>query len=170
MGFNAQTLVEPLEYDFRPYVDAHGVIPEPNANQTDEFRRQYTGLQTRLLDYARKYYEKVQSEAQAEAKRKIDEGAEGKIPDLPPLAEEIDKFLREFDEENATGNAQAVNEAVIQMIANVCSHQPSEDELRALPARIRAGFAAWLIEELTAPKFSVDGRQLSAAPGLEAIG
>lgn len=39
MGFQASEAVEELTYDFNPYVDAAGKIPEPTAKQVDSFRR-----------------------------------------------------------------------------------------------------------------------------------
>lgn len=43
MGFQASTAVEELSYDFNPYVDAQGVIPEPTAKQVEHFREQMMG-------------------------------------------------------------------------------------------------------------------------------
>ena len=33
MGFNVQEMLDPLDYDFHPYVDAAGVTPEPSDDQ-----------------------------------------------------------------------------------------------------------------------------------------
>ena len=33
MGFSAESAVEPLDYDLRPYVDAQGTVPEPTHEQ-----------------------------------------------------------------------------------------------------------------------------------------
>lgn len=43
MGFVATEAVEELSYDFNPYVDAAGKIPEPTSKQVDTFRRQMMG-------------------------------------------------------------------------------------------------------------------------------
>jgi hypothetical protein len=37
MGFQAEDVVEKLEWDFRPYVDASGVAPEPTTEQVLHF-------------------------------------------------------------------------------------------------------------------------------------
>ena len=37
-GFNAEGIVEPLEYTLKPYVDAAGVIKEPTSLQVHTFR------------------------------------------------------------------------------------------------------------------------------------
>jgi hypothetical protein len=39
MGFQASEAVETLTYDFNPYKDAKGTIPEPTSKQVDAFRR-----------------------------------------------------------------------------------------------------------------------------------
>lgn len=38
-GFKAQEAVEELAYDFRPYAEEHGVIPEPSSKQLEKFQR-----------------------------------------------------------------------------------------------------------------------------------
>lgn len=43
MGFQASEQVEELTYDFKPFNDAHGVIPEPTSHQVDTFRRAVMG-------------------------------------------------------------------------------------------------------------------------------
>lgn len=39
MGFVATEAVEELSYDFRPFVEAHGTIPEPTSKQVEAFRQ-----------------------------------------------------------------------------------------------------------------------------------
>jgi hypothetical protein len=39
MGFDAAKEVETLTYDFNPYKDHKGTIPEPTSKQVDTFRR-----------------------------------------------------------------------------------------------------------------------------------
>lgn len=46
MGFNASKVVEELAWDFRPNVDAHGVIPEPSD---DQVRRMNAALRENLV-------------------------------------------------------------------------------------------------------------------------
>lgn len=43
-GFVAATVREPLTYDFRPYVDDHGVIPEPSRQAQAQFNRSMLDL------------------------------------------------------------------------------------------------------------------------------
>ena len=45
-GFKASEAVEELSYDFHPYVDVAGVIPEPTGDQIEAYRTALvTGLQ-----------------------------------------------------------------------------------------------------------------------------
>jgi hypothetical protein len=43
MGFVASQEVEELTYDFSPYSDAHGTIPEPTTRQVETFRNALMG-------------------------------------------------------------------------------------------------------------------------------
>ena len=48
MGFQASEAVEELSYNFTPYNDAHGTIPEPTAKQVERFRSAIVGSVTSL--------------------------------------------------------------------------------------------------------------------------
>lgn len=39
MAFKAEDAVEPLNWDFRPYVDAHGTTPEPSDGQVEAMNK-----------------------------------------------------------------------------------------------------------------------------------
>jgi hypothetical protein len=43
MGFKASEEVEELTYDFSPFSDAHGTIPEPTTRQVEQFRSALMG-------------------------------------------------------------------------------------------------------------------------------
>jgi hypothetical protein len=46
MSFNADLVVEALDWDLRPHVDAHGTIPEPSD---DQVRRMNAALRDNLV-------------------------------------------------------------------------------------------------------------------------
>jgi len=40
MGFRAKDVVPTLDFDFRPFLDVHGVSPEPSRKQVRHFQRE----------------------------------------------------------------------------------------------------------------------------------
>jgi hypothetical protein len=49
-GFNASKAVDKMEWDFRPYVDAKGVIPEPTDEQLARFQKEQARLGAQALE------------------------------------------------------------------------------------------------------------------------
>lgn len=43
-GFDASTAVDPLDYNFNPYVDFSGTIPEPSEAAIDQYRDELMAL------------------------------------------------------------------------------------------------------------------------------
>jgi hypothetical protein len=114
--------VTTLDYNFEPYAPS-GVIPEPTASQIQVFKK---GL-AQLVEYS----------ARAED---ID------VEKLSPA--EYAKRLSGLLSEDTTEQ----DEKVLHMIADVCSGQPSFDDLSALPFRARQAFLGWIIGALVAPE------------------
>jgi hypothetical protein len=48
MGFDASKIIEKLDYDFRPYVNASGTTPEPSEKQITEFQYKAKEIGERL--------------------------------------------------------------------------------------------------------------------------
>ena len=44
MGFDAASAVEPLDFDFHPYADAKGTVPEPSQEQVERLFEAIRGL------------------------------------------------------------------------------------------------------------------------------
>ena len=110
-GFKA-TQVEGLDYDLRPYVDAHGTVPEPSDDLVEAF---YYGLAN------------VLKEALGEERL---EGVNIRNADeLAPLMADLSRE-----------DYKATRVTLLDLYANLCDGRPSRDELEALPYRVRQAF------------------------------
>ena len=125
--FNAKDAVEPLEFDFAPFVEAKGVVPEPTDEQVAEF---YGNLGDQL---------------------KIALGEE-RVKDLDltdPL--QVGKLFMSLTVEDH----RKMYDANLDLHAAVCSGEPSREQLEALPFRLRQAFygmvQGWLRPEASKP-------------------
>lgn len=128
--FKAADALEPLEFDFRPYSDAQGEVPEPTDDLVAAF---YVGLANTL---------------------KItlgDERLEGFDLNRP---EDIGRL---FTTLSADEHKQLYT-AMLDLHAEVCGGSPSTDDVAALPYRLRQAFygavQGWLRPEASRPATS----------------
>lgn len=132
-GFTAQGVVDALDYDFRPYVNAHGTTPEPTDQQISQF----------LKDI-----------------RDTVKGAEGKLPeDLPgddPVA-----LLNALDDLEPDIVVQLMAQ-MSEAYSKLCSGKPSAQEISDLPMRVRQIFFNWLQTEVMAPEAATGGGNVRA--------
>lgn len=113
-GFNASTAVEALDYDFRPFVEAHGVVPEPSTDQITVYRKA-------IMDM----FEEM-----------IPEGLDDENQKTVDMIHKVVQFLGSDRSEE--------QEKILHVLADVCSDKPSYDELSALPYRHQQAFAGWV--------------------------
>lgn len=117
MGFKAQDAVEALEFDFNPHVNASGVVPEPTSDQIDEFR---TTLAAAYQDLG------LDPETLNAA---TGEGGIG------PVLEHFGAIMA------STSNLET---KVAKAVAVLCSGSPTEEQILALPYRVRQAFLGWM--------------------------
>lgn len=108
--------LDELTYDFRPYVDVHGVIPEPSPATIKKFQ-------------------KVVRKAMNEAFTIMD-NMEGKT--------ELEQVRIALGMENDEAKSDEDERAVLQSFADLCSGSPSSKEIGSLPFRGQAAFTGWL--------------------------
>jgi hypothetical protein len=123
--FQAQTAVEALEYDLRPYVDKSGIIPEPTTQQ--------------LADY----FEKSRTIAKdvMALKSRVDAAKGSDDPDIDELSEEeINEIVTDLESINVV----EMQEQMVQLIADLCSQEPSTEDILGLPFRVRTEFVKWV--------------------------
>lgn len=141
-GFNAATVVEPLDWTFEPDVPgARGTIREPRDAQIGDY-----------LSAVKKM--------SAELKGRIPEGVD---PDDP---QELLAAIDSLD----TDIVVQVHAKMARVYADLCSGSPTTEQILALPLRKRVMFYAWLQEQVMAPEAVPGGgstpgqtRTLSAA-------
>jgi hypothetical protein len=126
-GFNAADAVDPFEYNFAPYADAKGTIPEPSDGQVNAF---YAGLGAALKEGL----------------------GEDRVRDVD-LTDRA--ALAKLQAELTVDDMNKVSDAYLNLYAAVCSNEPSRDDLEALPYRLRAVFygsiQGWLSPEALRP-------------------
>lgn len=136
MGFKAEWVAEPLDYDFRPYVDVEGTIPEPSTKLVDQFRRRWDALM-RAAEQA--------VENRKDATPDGPEFAEGK-----PLKDLLDVWAT-YDGDSDPAVEQ-LNVAIVKLIAFVCQNKPTVAQISKLPNRQRRAFIAFVRAEMLDPK------------------
>jgi len=137
MGFKAAEVAETLDYDFSPFCDAKGEIPEPSAEQVNTFNARYVALLAALGRY--------QTNRQRRAADPTTEESEERT-----LMQELDAM--EVDSQELSPEMTRIDTEQRQLVADVCSNKPSFEELQQLPSRQFRAFLAWLYEELSDPK------------------
>jgi hypothetical protein len=151
MGFNADEVVEVLEWDFTSCpgatADDKGITPSPSV---DLFRARYWGLMEELGKAAVNTDRRDGEDAVAAANRILADASR-------PLDERIDELHERTKDPDKS--AQLVNDEVIRIIADACGGSPTEAQIRLLPGRELQAFAAYMNEQLTAPKFTFAGKR-----------
>lgn len=117
--FNAQGAVEALEYDFRPHVDAHGVIPEPSTGQIQAY-----------FDGARDLAKGVQGLRSQATAAEAGDLSEEQMAEIVEQIENLD--IAEYMDQ------------IVHLVAALCSNEPSAEQIFALPFRIRQAFVKWV--------------------------
>ena len=127
MGFDAGTVVKPLDYTFEPHVKGvHGVIKEPNDRQIADYMGGVKKLVQGLRD-------------------KLPKGlADGDESDVISLMQAVD----DLDPEDVV----SFHSEMAGVVAALCSGDPSKSDILKLPIRIRVVFYGWLQQEVLSPE------------------
>jgi hypothetical protein len=118
IGFSAESELDELSFNFRPYVEVEGVIPEPSAAQIKQFQK---ALRTLFGD------------SLVEQARAVEKGG--------ITAADVEKAIRDFDEDDESEKL----EQLFQAVARVCSDIPNYIQLSALPYRMQQHFLGWIM-------------------------
>jgi hypothetical protein len=122
-GFKAEGVVEALDYDFRPFVNAHGTIPEP----TD---KQIAGFLQGFKDMAK--------EAEKELPTDID------TTDPAAMLAALDSL--------DSSVVEKMMGRMSEIFAALCNGTPSAEQIADLPMRVRSIFFNWLQTEVMSPE------------------
>jgi hypothetical protein len=150
MGFKAEESVPKLEWDFRPYVDAHGVSPEPSGTALWTFNRNWTNI----TDAARRTaVSRAAARDQADRERSGDE-ARAELDKWAGLTwdeavRETDKLMSgiygEIDQEQ-------LHHRLASLVDELTAGCPTSDQIMQLPGRVRATYLGWFVGEVTNPE------------------
>lgn len=127
-GFNAATVVEPLDYDFRTTENPkapHGVIKEPTDRQLADY---LAGIKKLLAKF----------------KGQLPESLLG--GDVNPV--DLFNAMDDLDPEVVVN----FHADMAGLFAELCSGDPSKADILGLPIRVRAIFYAWLQQEVMSPE------------------
>lgn len=119
-GFDASTIVEPLDYDFTKFGGSKSVIPEPSQEKVIAM---YAAMDTLVKQIA------------------------GSFVQLPenPSATDLVESLNQLTMSESYG---PMLDGMTAIYAELCSQSPSEEELKKLPPRIRALFFQWMAKQM----------------------
>jgi len=137
MGFDAGTIVEPLDWDFTRFDAGKGTIPEPSDKAIDTLFKDLSGMSKNVLEQVG-------------------------ITDSDTSPEELLIALADLPEDATIGIADVMKQ-MAKIFAKLCKNQPSEAQLLKLPLRIRMRFFVWLAGELRPEDFGA--ATTNRAPG-----
>jgi hypothetical protein len=134
-GFNAGTVVEPLDYDFRTKDNPnaiHGVVREPTDRQIADYMAGVKAVVKKL---------------KADLPKEVTSG--GDDIDMAALFMAVDDLDPEV--------VITFHEDMAGIFATLCSGQPSREDILGLPIRIRVMFYAWIQREVMSPEAAPGG-------------
>lgn len=133
-GFNAETVVEPLEYDFRTRENPkgrHGIVREP----TDRLIAEY-------LSGVKELAKKLKGDLPAA----ITAGGDIDVGLMLQSIDDLDPEVVVDFHANMAG-----------LFSKLCSGEPTKEDILAVPIRIRVMFYAWLQREVMSPEAAPGG-------------
>lgn len=151
MGFKADDAVPKLEWDFKPWVDASGVSPEPSSIAQFTFIQNYNNT----LEGARR---KAMALAAVDAEKHKEMPTEALRAELETWskyswAEAIEESGRLLDGILGKDATEELNQRVANLIGEVTENCPSAEQVMSLPGRVRSAYIGWLVGQLSDPEF-----------------
>lgn len=122
-GFDAGTVVSPLDFTLRPYVDFNGRVPEPSDDQIAEF-----------LNAAKDIMVAAQKDLNLEVDPRDNVAMLAALEKLDPTV------------------VLTTMKSMAEAYATLCSGKPSVKQLMGLPMRVRIKFFEWLRDEVINPE------------------
>jgi hypothetical protein len=141
-GFDAGTVVDPLDWNFEAYGGRSGTIPEPAEKTVIIYQKKIQLLASKIVEKARAQGERP---ADIDTNEFLERLAKSQGEEAIAAAAELDKITGEF-----------------------CKGHPTTEELAALPYRVKIAFFQWLQGELSPEALSAGGsrrNQANDSPG-----
>jgi hypothetical protein len=148
--FKAEEAVPKLEWDFRPYVDAHGVSPEPSGTALFAFQQNYNNT---LQAYRRNAVAKA-AVRDREEKNLGPEEIQAEIDRWAAMTWEsaIEESARLMDEALGADAADELNTRVATLVAELTGDCPNVEQIMALPGRVRSVYFGWFVGQVSDPE------------------
>jgi hypothetical protein len=127
MGFDAGTVIEPLDWDFTEWNLGKGTIPEPSEERVIKFQKKLQAVMIRVAQEAQPPEEEA---------------------DADPDRDRSRDWLRELERAQASGIAEEIAHEIDLIYGRFCQDQPSAETIGKLPYRVKVAFFRWLQEEL----------------------
>lgn len=121
--FELENELDVIHYNFNPFVEAEGDIPEPSDDQIDKFRKAML-----------KIFDPVVSKAGGDL-----------------TEEHLRAIAAKFDSSEIEESSK-IQEKLLRAIAALCSNQPSYVELKKVPFRGQKKFIGWIMGIYLDPK------------------
>lgn len=131
-AFVAQDLeIEPLAFDFRPYRELHGIVPEPTAHQYENYTNGLQEVYSKQLKIAKKAKEATEG--------KSDSSEEKQVLLLEVMA-------------STRAESREMTEKMAILTASFCSNVITAEQFVDLPYRLFTAFSRWLLEQFKNPE------------------
>jgi hypothetical protein len=150
MGFKATEATSKLEWDFRPYLDAHGVSPEPSGTALWTFQQNWTNTANAARRTAVSRAALLDKEEQKKSSDEIAaELADWAAMDWEQAVQATADMMGGLYGEVNLDELHGRLAALVDSVTGSC---PSQEQIMALPGRVRAAYLGWFAGELTDPE------------------
>jgi hypothetical protein len=129
-GFDAGTIVEPMDYDFTKFGGRKAVIPEPGE---EVVKQMYKEMDELIKSIASEFVT---------------------LPENPSAQDLVESLNQLTMSESYAPMLQGMTE----IYSRLCANSPSVDELQLIPPRIRALFFQWVAKQMRPELDAVDTR------------
>lgn len=152
MGFKADDAVPALEWDFRPFVDAHGVSPEPSNKAIYQFNQQFRSTVDAVLRVKKAL---IQQEIKKLEGRPPEE-LEAELAKWAKLEwqEATDLMLTEISSVMPSEEVLAIADRQCELVAELLQNCPTKEQISGLPGRIKAAYLGWIVGQVMSPELA----------------
>lgn len=121
MGFDAGEIIDDFDYDFTKVGGPKGTVPMPTMADVRKFRDSITAAQRRIC------------------------GLDVDVPLDEEKTVELDAALDRLTPQQRDD----LNDAALDIVADLCNGHPTRDEILALPGPVQFAFGRWLQVQLS---------------------
>lgn len=149
-GFKAETAVEKLEWDFRPYIEARGVSPEASGTKIWTFQQNWSNV----TSAARRTAISRAALRDKEDRERSAEAIESEFSKWAGLTwdEAVDETSNLMAGMYGEVNQEELHERLAKLVDEVTDGCPNTEQIMALPGRVRASYLGWFVGQVASPE------------------